>query len=176
MRRLAKTANFAIIYGVSPFGFSEQTGLSQHEAADFIRRYFEKFATVSGFQKRLIAEARRDGVVYTLLGRKRIIPELKSPVYAVRAAGERMAINAPVQGTASDIIKIAMIQVHRYMEEHKMRSRLLLQVHDELMFEAPDEELGELKGAAKEIMEGAMTLSVPVVVDVRAAENWGAMY
>lgn len=176
MRRVAKTANFAIIYGVSPFGFAEQTGLSQHEAADFIRRYFERFHGVDAFQKRLIKEARQAGAVWTLLGRKRTIPELRSPVYAVRSAGERMAINAPVQGTASDIIKIAMVRLHDHLTERGMRARLLLQVHDELLFEVPDDELEALKAAAKEIMEGAMALSVPLVVDMRAAENWGAMY
>lgn len=176
MRGLAKTANFAIIYGVSPFGFAEQTGLSQHDAADFIRRYFDRFRGVEAFQKRLIHEARGTGSVSTLLGRRRIIPELMSSVYAVRAAGERMAINAPVQGTASDIIKIAMVRLYARMREQEMRSRMLLQVHDELLFEAPDDELDELQAAAKEIMEGAMELCVPLVVDLKVAENWGAMY
>ncbi len=175
-RRLAKTANFAIIYGISAFGFAEQTGLSQAQAGDFIRRYFEKFSEVSAFQKRLIADARETGTVLTLLGRKRTIPELRSHVHAVRAAGERMAINAPVQGTASDIIKIAMVQLQDAMGDRGMRARMLLQVHDELLFEVPDDELEDLKAMAKEIMEGAMTLSVPLVVDLRAAENWGAMY
>jgi len=175
-RRLAKTANFAIMYGISPFGFSEQTGLSNQQASDFIRRYFERFKGVEQFQKRLLKESRETGMTMTLLGRKRIIPELKSPIHGVRAAGERMAINAPVQGTASDIIKIAMVRLHDFMADHSMRSRLLLQVHDELLFEVPDDELADLKAAAKEIMEGAMALSVPLVVEMRAAENWGAMY
>ncbi len=175
-RRLAKTANFAIIYGISAFGFAEQTGLTQAQAADFIRNYFERFNGVSAFQKRLIAEARETGSVSTLLGRKRTIPELRSHVHAVRAAGERMAINAPVQGTASDIIKIAMTRLRDAMADRAMRSRMVLQVHDELLFEAPDEELDDLKAMAKEIMEGALILSVPLVVDLRAAPNWGAMY
>ncbi|MEA2639463.1 MAG: polymerase, partial [Chloroflexota bacterium] len=175
-RNLAKTANFAIIYGISPFGFAEQTGMSNAQAADFIRQYFERFKGVADFQKRLIAEARETGTVMTLLGRKRTIPELRSPVHGVRAAGERMAINAPVQGTASDIIKIAMVRLFDYMVDHNMRARMLIQVHDELLFEAPDDELDELKATAKELMEGAMKLSVPVVVEMRAAENWGAMY
>jgi DNA polymerase-1 len=175
-RRLAKTANFAIIYGISPFGFSEQTGLSQQQSADFIRRYFERFRGVDQFQKRLLAESRATGVVMTLLGRRRTIPELRSSVHGVRAAGERMAINAPVQGTASDIIKIAMVRLHTAMQEQRMRARMLLQVHDELVFEVPDEEMDALKVAAREIMEGAMTLSVPLLVELRAAPNWGAMY
>jgi DNA polymerase I len=175
-RRLAKTANFAIMYGISPFGFSEQTGLSNQQASDFIRRYFERFKGVEQFQKRLLKESRETGMTMTLLGRKRIIPELKSAVHGVRAAGERMAINAPVQGTASDIIKIAMIRLYDFMTDHSMRARLLLQVHDELLFEVPEEELDDLKATAKEIMEGAMVLSVPLVVEMRAAENWGAMY
>ncbi|HEY3118872.1 MAG TPA: DNA polymerase I [Chloroflexota bacterium] len=176
MRGIAKTANFAMIYGVSPFGFAQQTGLSQHEAADFMRRYFEKFPGVSAFQKRLIAEARESGTVTTLLGRKRTIPELRSQVRQVRAAGERMAINAPVQGTASDIIKIAMVRLFRHMQEREMRSRMLLQVHDELLFESPEDELDQMKKSAKEIMEGALELSVPLVVDFKSAPNWGAMY
>jgi DNA polymerase-1 len=175
-RRLAKTANFAIIYGISAFGFAEQTGLSQAQAGDFIRRYFEKFNGVSAFQKRLIADARETGTVTTLLGRKRTIPELRSHVHTVRAAGERMAINAPVQGTASDIIKIAMVRLRDAMVDRGMRARMLLQVHDELLFETPDEELDDLKELAKTIMEGAMTLSVPLVVDLRAADSWGGMY
>ena len=112
----------------------------------------------------------------TLLGRKRTIPELRSRVYTVRAAGERMAINAPVQGTASDIIKIAMVRLHRLLTGAGMRSRMLLQVHDELLFEAPDEELEALKPAPKRSWRARMVLTVPLVVDFRVAENWGAMY
>jgi DNA polymerase-1 len=176
MRGLAKTANFAMMYGVSPFGLAEQTGLTQHDAAEFIHKYFERFQGVEAFQKRLIREARETGTVMTLLGRRRTIPELQSRVYAVRSAGERMAINAPVQGSASDIIKKAMITIHDYLVDNGMRSRMLLQVHDELLFEAPDEEIDELKAHAKEIMENALVLTVPLVVDFRVAENWGAMY
>ncbi|MSQ24268.1 MAG: DNA polymerase I [Chloroflexi bacterium] len=176
MRSLAKTANFAIIYGVSPFGFAEQTGLSQQDAAAFIKRYFERFPGVQGFQKWLIQEARETGTVTTVLGRRRTIPELKSPIYAVRSAGERMAINAPVQGTAADIMKIAMTRVYDYLRDHHLRSRMLLQVHDELLFEVPDDELDELKASVKEIMEGATELAVPLIVDLKVAENWGAMY
>ena len=176
MRNLAKTANFAMMYGVSPFGLAEQTNLTQHEAAEFIKRYFERFSGVEQFQKRLIKEARETGTVMTLLGRKRTIPELQSRVYAVRAAGERMAINAPVQGSASDIIKKAMIEIYDYLVHNAMQARMLLQVHDELLFEAPDEEVDQLTSAAKEIMENALVLSVPLVVDFRVAENWGAMY
>ncbi len=176
MRNLAKTANFAMMYGVSPFGLAEQTGLSQHDAADFIHRYFERFHGVETFQKQLIKDARETGTVMTLLGRKRTIPELQSRVYAVRAAGERMAINAPVQGSASDIIKKAMIELYDYLIDNGMRSRMLLQVHDELLFEAPDDEVEALTACAKQIMENALVLSVPLVVDFRVADNWGAMY
>ena len=176
MRNLAKTANFAMMYGVSPFGLAEQTGLSQHDAAEFIHRYFERFQGVEAFQKRLIKEARETGTVMTLLGRKRTIPELQSRVYAVRSAGERMAINAPVQGSASDIIKKAMIELYDYLVDNGMRSRMLLQVHDELLFESPDDEVDALTACAKEIMENALVLTVPLVVDFRVAENWGAMY
>ena len=176
MRNLAKTANFAMMYGVSPFGLAEQTSLTQHEAGEFIKRYFERFHGVETFQKRLIKEARETGTVMTLLGRKRTIPELQSRVYAVRAAGERMAINAPVQGSASDIIKKAMIELYDHLIDNGMRSRMLLQVHDELLFEAPDDEVEALIAAAKEIMENALVLTVPLVVDFRVAENWGAMY
>jgi len=176
MRGLAKTANFAMMYGVSPFGLAEQTGLTQHDAAEFIHKYFERFQGVEAFQKRLIKEARETGTVMTLLGRKRTIPELQSRVYAVRAAGERMAINAPVQGSASDIIKKAMIELYDYLVDNGMHSRMLLQVHDELLFEAPDHEVEDLMAHAKEIMENALVLTVPLVVDFRVAENWGAMY
>jgi DNA polymerase-1 len=175
-RALAKTANFAIIYGISPFGFSEQTGFTQQQSAEFIRRYFERFHGVDRFQKDLIKEARTTGTVMTLLGRKRTIPELRSPIHAVRAAGERMAINAPVQGSASDIIKIAMVRLHDHLADEGFRARMLLQVHDELLFEVPDDELEAVEAVAKEIMENAMVLSVPVVVDLHAAESWGGMY
>jgi DNA polymerase I len=176
MRALAKTANFAIIYGVSPFGFAEQTGLSQHEASEFIKKYFERFNSVQEFQRGLIRDARTTGTVSTLLGRRRAIPELLSNVYAVRAAGERMAINAPVQGTAADIIKIAMVRLYARMREADLRSRMLLQVHDELLFEAPPEEVEAMQSLAKDVMEHAMELSVPLVVDLKVADNWGAMY
>ncbi|MBE9502121.1 MAG: DNA polymerase I, partial [Chloroflexi bacterium] len=156
-------------------GLEQATELSREEASSFINAYFEKYHGVKEYietTKRLVRER---GYVETVLGRRRYIPEVHSPNGQVRAAAERMAINMPVQGTSADIIKVAMINLHQEMERRGFRSKMILQVHDELVFEAPPEELEEMRVLVEEIMPQAMKISVPLKVDVKAGKNWGQM-
>ncbi|MFQ5925616.1 MAG: DNA polymerase I, partial [Dehalococcoidia bacterium] len=175
MRRVAKTVNFGVIYGMSDYGLEQATELSREEASRFISTYFEKHPGIKKYIDSTKSQVRERGYVETVLGRRRYIPEINSPNAQVRAAAERMAINMPVQGTSADIIKVAMIDLHREMGRRGLRSKMILQVHDELVFEVPQEELEELKGLAGEIMPGAMKLSVPLKVEAKAGRNWGEL-
>ncbi len=178
LRRVAKTANFAVTYGVTGYGLAQSTGMSQEEAEKFIRNYFARFPKVKAYLDRTKKMAAERGWVETLLGRRRYFPELKStaPIHAqARAAAERMAINMPIQGTAADIIKIAMVQLQKALDERGLRAKLMLQVHDELVLEAPDEELDETSTLVKRIMEGALPLDAPLKVDIKHGRNWGEM-
>jgi DNA polymerase-1 len=175
MRRFAKVVNFGLIYGMSEYGLSQQSGLPPETAAAFIRGYFERFPSVKVYQEGLLEQAAKDGYVSTLLGRRRYIPELKSPIYAVRQAGQRMAVNHPIQGSQADIIKLAMIEVHRELAAAGMRTMMILQVHDELVFEADRGELAAFAPRLREIMESAMELSIPVRVDMKVGDNWEEM-
>ncbi len=172
MRRAAKTVNFGIIYGISPFGLSDQLGISQAEARRYIDEYFIYFAGVKRFVEATIEQARADGHVTTLLGRKRPIPELASPIPAQRSFGERSAVNSPIQGSAADIIKLAMINIDRRLEQDGLDARMLLQVHDELVFEVVPRDVDALKALVKTEMEGAYPLAVPVRVDIGVGPNW----
>ncbi len=172
MRARAKTINFATIYGQGPFALSRQLGISQEEAREFIRLYFERFAGVRAFLDDTVAQAKKVGYVETLFGRRRYIPELKDPNYNVRAFGERTAMNSPIQGSAADIIKMAMIRLHKALHDAHMRSAILLQVHDELVIEAPDPEVEQAGAMVQRQMEGAAALEVPLVVDVGVGPNW----
>jgi DNA polymerase-1 len=171
-RTIAKSANYAILYGVSAFGLSQATRIDQKEAQKFISDYFAAHPRVRAFIDRTIAQGREKGYVSTLLGRRRYLPELGSGNPVARNAAERMAMNAPVQGTASDMIKIAMIRVDRALRERGLRARMLLQVHDELLFEAPPGEVEAVTALACELMESALPLRVPVVVDVKVGRDW----
>jgi DNA polymerase-1 len=171
-RTIAKSANFAIIYGVSAFGLSQATKIDQKEAQRYINDYFATHPRVREFIDRTLAEGRERGYVATLLGRRRYLPDLLSQNPVVRGAAERMAMNAPVQGTASDMIKIAMVRVQAALSARKLAARMLLQVHDELLFEAPPEEVPVVEALAREIMAGALPLRVPVVVDVKSGKDW----
>jgi DNA polymerase-1 len=171
-RTIAKSANYAILYGVSAFGLSQATKIDQKEAQRYISDYFAAHPRVRAFIDRTLAEGRERGYVTTLLGRRRYLPELTSPNPVARNAAERMAMNAPVQGTASDMIKIAMVRVQAALESRRLRARMLLQVHDELLFEAPPEEVAAVEGLAREIMESALPLQAPVVVDVKTGKDW----
>ena len=172
MRRSAKTVNFGIVYGQTPFGLAQQLAIGRKEAEMYIDRYFERYAGVWEFKEKTIAEVRQTGVAKTLLGRRRPIPDMQSRNPSARSFAERTAVNTPLQGTAADLIKLAMIRISRLMEERKMQSRMLLQVHDELVFEAPSEEKDDLQELVKTEMESVYRLSVPLAVDTGSGPNW----
>jgi DNA polymerase-1 len=171
-RTIAKSANYAILYGVSAFGLSQATKIDQKEAQRYISAYFAAHPLVRAFIDRTIEEGRERGYVTTLLGRRRYLPDLRSNNPVARNAAERMAMNAPVQGSASDMIKIAMVRVHEALAARGLRARMLLQVHDELLFEAPPDEVPAVEALAREIMAGALPLRVPIVVDVKSGKDW----
>jgi len=172
MRRKAKAVNFGIIYGISAFGLAQDIGVSNAEAKRYIDSYFGRYPKVREFIDRTVEQARTTGYVTTLLGRKRYIPELSSSSAPVRGFGERMAVNTPIQGTAADLIKMAMISIHDAIARRGFRSRMILQVHDELLFEVPDDEVEPMKGMVRDSMEGVLKLSVPIKVDLGTGKNW----
>jgi DNA polymerase I len=171
-RTIAKSANYAILYGVSAFGLSQATKIDQKEAQRYIDAYFATHPRVRAFIDRILAEGRERGYVTTLLGRRRYLPDLRSGNPVARNAAERMAMNAPVQGTASDMIKIAMVRVDTALRDRRLRSRMLLQVHDELLFESPPDEVDAVVALASDVMASALPLDVPVVVDVKTGLDW----
>ncbi len=172
MRRKAKTANFGIIYGISAFGLAERLGISRTEAKELIDGYFESFPQVKEYMDSCIARAREAGYVETLLGRRRYLPDIRSANSNVRGFAERNAVNAPIQGTAADIIKIAMVRIADRMEREGVRSEMILQVHDELNFNVPEDEVELMTRLVREEMEGAFSLSVPLRVDIGTGANW----
>jgi DNA polymerase-1 len=172
MRARAKTINFATIYGQGAHALSRQLKISNAEAKAFIETYFERFAGVRQFLERCVEDAKRIGYAETLFKRRRYVPELRERNFNMRAFGERVAANAPIQGSAADLIKIAMIRIHEALPAEGLRSRMLLQVHDELVFELPEEEESALRALVKREMEGAATLSVPLIVDMGVGSNW----
>jgi len=175
MRRVAKTVNFGVIYGMSDYGLEQATELSREEAAQFIASYFEKYSGVKQYLESTKEQARKLGYVQTILGRRRFIPEINSSNRQVREAAERMAINMPVQGTSADIIKVAMINLDHEMQKRQLKSKMLLQVHDELILEVPEDELEEIRQLVPEIMSAALKLSIPLKVDIKTGKNWGEM-
>jgi DNA polymerase-1 len=172
MRRKAKAVNFGIIYGISAFGLAQDIGVSNTEAKRYIDSYFARYPKVREFIDRTIDSAKIRGYVTTLFERRRFIPELASSTAAVRSFGERTAVNTPIQGTAADLIKLAMIRIHALLSRQSLRSKMILQVHDELVFEVPDEEIEPMKLLVRNEMEGALTLSVPIKVDIGTGKNW----
>ena len=174
-RRRAKAVNFGIVYGLSPFGLAQQLGIEQKEAKRFIDAYFARYVGVHGFIERTLEQARRDGFVRNLFGRKRPIPDLASKNPNLRGFAERTAVNTPLQGTAADLIKIAMLRLEAELRGRGLAARMLLQVHDELVLEAPMDEVETVKGLVKQCMEGACELSVPLEVEVSAGANWRDM-
>jgi len=170
LRRVAKTVNFGIIYGMSPHGLSERLRIPVKEAEDYINRYFEEFPRVKEYIEKTLQEAYRKGYVRTLFGRKRPLPELFSSNYNIKSFGERAAVNATIQGTAADIIKMAMVKLHDKLE--KLGAYMILQVHDEIVVEAPEEREEEVKELLKETMENVAKLSVPLTVDVNSGKHW----
>ena len=171
-RRNAKAVNFGIVYGISSFGLSQDLSISRKEAAEYIEQYFLTYPGIKTFLDNTVASAREHGYVETLFGRRRPMPELKSSNYMQRSFGERVAMNAPIQGTAADIIKVAMIGVSRRLKEKQMKSRLVLQVHDELLIETYIPELEQVEEILKEEMERAADLKVPLLVDMHTGNNW----
>jgi DNA polymerase-1 len=171
-RRAAKAINFGIIYGLSPFGLAQQLGIEQREAAQFINAYFTRYRGVKDYLDKIIAETRKTEVAKTLFGRIRPIPEINSPQIQLRNFAERTALNSPLQGTAADMIKLAMIHIDRRLAEGKFEAKMILQVHDELLFEAPIKERTKLEKLVREEMEGVHKLDVPLVVEVGAGPNW----
>ena len=171
-RRNAKAVNFGIVYGISSFGLSQDLSISRKEAAEYIEQYFLTYPGIKTFLDNTVASAREHGYVETLFGRRRPMPELKSSNYMQRSFGERVAMNAPIQGTAADIIKVAMIGVSRRLKEKQMKSRLVLQVHDELLIETYIPELKQVEEILKEEMERAADLKVPLLVDMHTGNNW----
>ncbi|MEN8136443.1 MAG: DNA polymerase I [Thermodesulfobacteriota bacterium] len=171
MRRVAKTINFSIVYGISAFGLAARLNLSRKEAAVFIERYFEHYPGVKKFMETVVEEARRDGYVTTLLKRRRQLPDLASSNRIQREAAERIAVNTPIQGTAADIIKLAAIEVDRQLREKRLASKVLLQIHDELVLEVPEGELAQVEKLVKPTMESVMQLDVPLVVNISTGTN-----
>ncbi|MFO8011600.1 MAG: DNA polymerase I [Dehalococcoidia bacterium] len=173
MRRIAKIVNFGVIYGMSDYGLEQATSFTRSEAARFIESYFNKYPGIRDYLNQTKQQAMEKGYVQTLLGRRRYIPDLTSSNYQVRQSAERMAINMPIQGTAADIIKIAMINLQNRMNETGCKSKMILQVHDELLFEVPDDEFEWMRGLINDIMPGAMKLDVPLKIDIKSGRNWG---
>jgi DNA polymerase-1 len=172
MRRAAKSVNFGIVYGISPFGLSEALAISKEEAKGYIDGYFNRHPGVKAYIEETLRDSREKGFSLTLFGRKRAIPELKSANATTRSLGERLAINSPIQGTAADIIKIAMIDIWKTLGATGMKSRMILQVHDELIFETPEDELSGMERIVKETMESAANLSVSLEVEIGHGMNW----
>ena len=174
-RRIAKVLNFGVIYGLSAHGISQQTGFSREEGASFIEAYFAKYPGISDYLEQVKVKARAEQYVETLLGRRRYLPDINSPNFNVRGGAERMAINMPIQGTAADIMKLAMIRVQKRLDDEGMKTKMLLQVHDELVFETPKEEMDALKDLVFDEMPAAMDLDVTLKVDTKWGLTWGDM-
>ena len=172
LRRKAKAVNFGIIYGMSDFGLAQDLHISRKEAKEYINKYFAKCQGVKAFIDKVVTEAHDNGYVVTKFGRRRDLPEIRSTNFQRRSLAERMAMNTPIQGTAADIIKLAMIRTYKALQEAGLKSRMLLQVHDELVLEVPQEELPQVKDLLKQAMEQAAELQVPLTIDINAGKNW----
>jgi len=172
MRRAAKAVNFGIVYGQTPYGLAQQLGIPQEQARLYIQRYFERYPGVRLWIDRTVEEVRQRGYTLTLWGRRRPIPDIASKNPNARAFAERTAVNTPLQGTAADLMRKAMILVDGELRQRGLRSRLLLQVHDELVLECPPEELSEVRAMVKQIMESVEKLNVPLLVETAAGPNW----
>ena len=176
LRRQAKAINFGIIYGMSPFGLSQQLEISQKMAKAYIDNYFARYQGVRRYMDRMIEEASKNMRTSTLLGRIRFLPDIKSPNRNIRQFAERTAINTPIQGTAADFLKLAMIKIDAAFRTKNLRAAMLLTVHDELVFEVPPDELEVVKTLVKDIMEGIWELKVPLKVNVQWGDNWAEVH
>ena len=171
-RSRAKAVNFGIVYGISAFSLAQDIGVFQNEAKAYMDSYFAKYHGVREYMKRIVEQAKHDGYVTTLFGRRRELPELKASNFNVRSFGERVALNMPIQGTAADIIKAAMVHVARRMKAEGLQARLLLQVHDELIVECPEQEAEHVRALLVEEMEHVAAYSVPLDVDAKIGASW----
>ncbi len=172
MRRQAKAVNFGIVYGISDYGLSQNLNITRKEAGEFIERYFSVFSGVKQWMEDIVKEAKQDGYVTTLLNRRRYLPDIRSSNFNLRSFAERTAMNTPIQGTAADVIKLAMIRMQETLQEKGLKSRMLLQVHDELVFEVPQDELEMMKQLVPQVMESALELQVPLKADVNFGHSW----
>ena len=175
MRRIAKIMNFGVIYGLSAHGMTRQTNLNYQESNLFINEYFEKYPKINDYINSTKQSALDNGYVETLSGRRRYIPEITHSNFQVRNAAERMAINMPIQGTAADILKIAMIKIQSQITGNKLNSKMLLQVHDELIFECPEDEISEIKDILDKLMTNSLELLVPLKIEYKIGKEWGNM-
>ena len=171
-RSKAKAVNFGIVYGISDFGLGEQIKVPRKVAKEYIEEYLRKYSGIKAYMERIDEEAKEKGYVTTIFGRRRNIPELKSQNFMVRQFGSRAALNMPIQGTAADIMKLAMIEVEKQIEEKNWKTKLVLQIHDELLLEVPKEEEEEVKKMLKNAMERVVELSVPLIAEVSTADDW----
>ena len=172
MRSRAKAVNFGIVYGISAYSLSQDIGVWPSEAKAYMDAYMEKYHGVRDYMKRIVEQAREQGYVTTLYGRRRYLPELKSSNFNMRSFGERVALNMPIQGTAADIIKLAMVNVHRRLEKEDLRAKLILQVHDELIVECPENEREAVSAILREEMEQVAALRVPLVAEANSGKSW----
>ena len=171
-RAEAKAVNFGIVYGISDFGLAEQLGISRKKAKTYIEQYLDKYNGIKEFMENVSKKAAEDGYIETIFNRRRYIPELSSSNYMVRQFGKRVAMNTPIQGSAADIMKIAMINVYKKLKQENMKTKIILQIHDELLLEAPKEESEKAKEILKQEMENAVKLKIPLTVEVSEAKNW----
>ena len=172
MRRKAKEVNFGIIYGMSAFGLSQNLNISRSEAAEIIEAYWKEFPSVRIYMDECIEKAKEQGYVETILGRRRYLRNINAGNFTMRGYDERNAINAPIQGSAADLIKVAMINIHNWMKKEKLASRMLMQVHDELVFEVHHSEITRVQEKVKELMVNALKLEVPMEVGIGMGNNW----
>ena len=173
MRRIAKVLNFGVIYGLSPHGIARQTNLSQADGKKFIDIYFNKYPGIQEYLDGVKTQCREKGYVETILGRRRYLPDISAKNFRLRSQAERAAINMPIQGTAADIIKIAMINIQNRLNDLSMKSMMILQVHDELIFEVPNNELSQMESIVHELMSSSINLEVPLSVEIKRGGNWG---
>lgn len=172
MRRNAKAVNFGIVYGISAWSLSQDIGVTPDEAKAYMESYFGNFGGVKQYMKQIVAQATEQGYVTTLYGRRRYLPELKSSNFNLRSFGERVALNTPIQGTAADIIKLAMLRVEEALRQECPSARLILQVHDELIVECPEEEAGQVQRILEREMEQVAQLKVPLLVEAHTGRSW----
>ncbi len=173
MRRMAKMINFGIIYGMGPVKISKELGISRKIAQVYLDNYYERYKGVKDFKEKILSKARENGYVNTLLKRRRYLPNISSDNERLKSEAERAAINTPIQGTAADLIKMAMINIASKLKKENLSTKMLLQVHDELVFEVPQEELNSATELVKDEMEGVYPLNIPLKVDINWGKNWG---